>query len=333
MTGIIKKPKDQKKEAGFILIAAIIIMTLLGFLGVTASYLFTSGTTTTKDYLLSTRAFFIAEGGVEYVGKYLRDQGSPNWSTITPPSGSISLGDGSFSVVFTNQAVNNLDAVVTGVVPGSPVNAQRQVTATFQKDLAVRSRGGISMGNNAYVDCDPTNPSNPLCYSSSCACTNTNVSAANMPIIPVPSPTPPAPSIGCSYPHHSTGTITPGVYYCSSMTFDNSAVVSLSGPVTIYTQSLTIDNGATFNNSGNPRDLLIIVQGTVPSSLVALIDNNAILKGAIYAPGYDIRLDNNAEVWGTLSGGASGDASTIRLNNNAKVYYRPTQVTLTNWVE
>lgn len=326
MTQLFKNPKGKKKESGFILIAAIIIMTLLGFLGVTASYLFTSGTTTTKDYLLSARAFYIAEGGVEYVGKYLRDL--PDWSTVTPP-GAVSLGSGNFSVVFTNQAVNNLDAVVTG----NSGNAQRQVTATFQKYSAIRSRGGISMGNNAFVDCDPTNPSNPLCYSSSCACTNTNVSAANMPIIPVPSPTPPAPSIGCSYPHHSTGTITPGVYYCSSMTFANSADVSISGPVTIYTQSLTIDNGATFNNSGNPRDLLIIVQGTVPSSLVALIDNNAILKGAIYAPGYDIRLDNNAEVWGTLSGGASGDATTIRLNNNAKVYYRPTQVILTNWVE
>ncbi len=48
MTRFIRRRGKQKNETGFILVAAVILVVLIGLLGVVASFLFVSGTTQPK---------------------------------------------------------------------------------------------------------------------------------------------------------------------------------------------------------------------------------------------------------------------------------------------
>lgn len=339
MTRFVRREGKGKKEAGFTLIAAIIFTALIGFLGVVASFLFTSGTTSTKDFLLSTRAFYAAEGGVEYTARYLK--GMANWISPTdPPNQPIALGDGTFTVTFTPVNSNNINAVIVG----NSGTAGRAIAASFQRSgYAIRSRGGISLGNNAVLDCDPFNPSNPTCNNTNlntCPCTVANVSTSNLPAFSVPSPAP-APLSDCSI--DSNTTISAGVYYCSGgLTINNNVQITLTGPVTIFTTTFTINNNDFVNTSGSASNMLIMAQGNVT------INNNSGFKGAIYAPGYDISISNNVQFTGTVAGGRAGVWNTININNNASFdqtagtgssYYNQAggggavTVSLTNWQE
>jgi len=67
---------SRRNEEGAALIAAIVFIVFIGFLGVTASFLFSSGTAATVDQLQSLRAFYAAEGGLERGIKQYSDQGS-----------------------------------------------------------------------------------------------------------------------------------------------------------------------------------------------------------------------------------------------------------------
>ncbi|NBJ15535.1 MAG: hypothetical protein FNP40_08145, partial [Dehalobacter sp. 4CP] len=55
----------MKNNSGAALITAIIVVTVIGFLGVIVAALFVSKTASTTDRLSSVRAQFIAEGGLE----------------------------------------------------------------------------------------------------------------------------------------------------------------------------------------------------------------------------------------------------------------------------
>ncbi len=289
---------------------------LLGVVGFIFSSLMFLHQETVPVFLDASRAFYVAQGGVEYVGKYLKVSGGNNWSTLSPPPNQpISLGPGSFTVSFSNQQTHRLTATVIG----SSGSAQRQMTVDFENTsgtaLAVRSRGAVSMGNNAVLDCNPLDPSNPVCTNANlntCPCVRQNVSAAEMPAITVPTPQPPTLPGGCTI--NANRTILAGTYYCpGGMTIGNNRVVTLNGPVTIFTTTFTLNNNAQFNASGAAADFLLMAQGNV------FIANNAVFKGAVYAPGYNITVRNNAFVIGTLAGGNLSPPMIIDLDNNAQL--------------
>lgn len=311
----------MKKEKGFSVIPLVIAILLLGSIGYIISSLMTRSQETVPRTIDSVRSFYVAQGGLEYVGKYLEVSGGSDWTTTpVPPNQPIVLGNGNFTVSFSPTGADDLTATIIGHA-GS---AQRRVVASFHKTgggNAIQSQGGISMGNNAWIDCEPANPANTLCNNSnlgSCACTDSNVAPADMPTIAVPGGLN-APPIGCSFGNNFVGTIPAGTYRCASgMTLGNNAVISLGGPVTLFTTTLTLSNNATFNSAGSAADLLIIASGNVT------FNSNSAYKGALYAPGRRIRVQNNAMITGTLAGGESGNSTTISINNNAGVTYDST---------
>lgn len=303
-----------KKEEGFSLIALVVTLLLLGSIGYIVSSLITRSQESIPRTMDSAKAFHIAEGGVQYVGKYLKVSGGTDWTTApVPPNQPISLGSGNFTVTFSPVDADNLNATITGNF-GS---ARKQSTVAFQKTsgtaLAVRSRGAIYIGSGAWVDCEPLNPSNPLCTNAnigSCPCTRQNVSSADMPAFTIPSPSPPLPPGGCTM--NSSRTIPAGNYYCpSGLTVGNNVVVTISGAVTFFTTTFSLNNNARFNQSGAAPNVLVMAQGDVS------VYNNARFKGAIYAPGYDIGISNNAVYTGTIAGGDPSNPYTVSISNNA----------------
>lgn len=305
------RQKTIKKEKGFSVIALIVAILLLGSIGYIMSSLMTRSQETIPRTLDSIRAFYVAQGGMEYVGKYLEASGGSDWTTApVPPNQPIALGNGNFTVSFSPVDADNLTATITGYV-GS---AHRRVIASFQKTGgggAIQSQGGINLGNNAWVDCEPSNPSNTLCNNSnlgSCPCTSQNVSS-----MPTITPSGSSHAICGSHGNNYTRTVPAGTYYCSSgISFGNNARITISGAVTIFTTSFNMGNGAQINAAGNPANLLIITQGNVSG-------NNLQFKGALYSPGYSVNVGNNAQFTGTVSGGVPGVTGTISAGNNSHI--------------
>jgi hypothetical protein len=297
-----------KKEKGISAIALIVAILLLGSIGYIVSNLMARSQESIPRSLNTARAFYLAQGGVEYVGKYLN--GQADWMNLTSPPTNKSLGTGNFTVSYSPVDGANLDAVITGYSG----TAQRRITVRYNRSgFAIRSQGGITMGNNAILDCEPSNPLNTNCTNTNlgtCPCTQQSVSSVTMPAFTVPSPAPSAPPIGCTI--YSSGTIAAGNYYCSGgMVVGNGVTITLSGPVTIYTTTFTLNNNVYFNNSGSAANLMVYAGGNVS------ISNNSSFKGAIYAPGYNISISNNVSFTGFIAGGRPGVLGTVNVNNNA----------------
>lgn len=304
--------KILRRKEGISAIALIVAILLLGSIGYIMSTLMSRSQESVPRTLDSSRAFYVAQGGVEYVGKYLN--GQANWMALTNPPTSRTLGTGNFTVAFF--PVDNLN--LTATITGNSGSAHRAITVGYKKSgFAIRSQGGINMGNNADLVCDPSQPSNTCNNSnlSTCPCIEMNVLPANMPPFSIPSPAPPAPPGGSpagSCTIYASETIPAGTYYCpSGVNLANNVHITLSGPVTIYTTTFYLGNNVHFNDTGSPANLLIMAQGNVT------LNNNDNFKGAIYAPGYDISITNNVTFTGFVVGGRPGVSTTIDINNNA----------------
>ncbi len=293
----------RREEKGISVIALIVAILLLGSIGYIMSSLMIRSQESTPRTLDSARAFYLTQGGVEFTGKYL--QGVTDWTVL---AGSISrdLGTGNFVVAFSGPTTTDVTATITG----NAGSAHRQIVAGFHKTPSggVSSRGGISMVNSSWIDCEPSNPSNINCTTAgSCACARQNVSS--MPPISVPGGLSPPP-IGCSYVNSFTGTIPAGTYVRSSgMSLTNSVHISISGPVTIFTTTLSLINNSTLNAGGSAANLLVIASGTV------FLPNGSVFTGALYAPGSTISLVNNGAFNGVMAG------NSISFTNSASFNY------------
>lgn len=297
-----------RDEKGLSLIALVVTILILGTIGFILSSLMSSHQETVPVVLDSSRAFYAAQGGVEYVGKYLKVSGGNDWTTTpVPPNQPISLGNGSFTVSFSPVDPDHLTATIIGT-SGS---AQRQTTVNFEKTSgsAIRSQGSISLGNNAGIDCNPF--SGPDCnYSNlgTCPCAAQNVTISGL--------TPSGGSHAVCGPHGNNYSVTipAGTYNCpAGISFGNNANITVNGAVRLFTTSLSIGTNVLINSGGNPANLLMAVQGNVTAG------GNFQFKGALYAPGYNIVIGNNALVTGTVSGGMSGGSGTITFGNNSLI--------------
>ena len=124
-----KRLKSQAGFAGLALIVAVLLLGTIGYFIGTMGSLHQQSVPTT---LASTRAFAIAQGGLEYTAKYLDQNKSADWTNLAPPL-SRNLGTGTFTVAFTPISAGQLTAAVTGSVAGGSGTVNRQVSATFSK--------------------------------------------------------------------------------------------------------------------------------------------------------------------------------------------------------
>lgn len=293
MTELFKNPKGKKKEAGFILIAAIIIMTLLGFLGVTASYLFTSGTTTTKDYLLSARVFFAVEGGLERGMRQclLAAAGGPSYGGETI---NLTIGGQTYSVVITVTGTNPRQITSSYPFP----NPQRVVQQNAQwsqsvfSQYALSSQGNIIRGGTTYTSC----PGGAGCPA------NSKTNQYMLPITVVGGP---------DRTISSSTTLGSGSYYYNNFNVNNT--LNISGGVVIYCKQFSVANNVNINSTGNPDNLLILVEGNTT------IGNSLNFRGAIFTPNGNISIGNTFNLNGAIAGNSLsiGSSSTITYDSGA----------------
>ncbi len=105
-------------------------------------------------------------------------------------------------------------------------------------------------------------------------------------------------------------------YNYNTVTINSNLSMTGSGTagVTIYCTQLTVSNFVSVNGgSGNPDNLLIVVQGNVS------IGNTCTFKGAIYAPNGSITIGSSFNLTGAIAGNSLsiGNSSNITFNNGA----------------
>ncbi len=188
----IRLKKFKRNEKGISVIALIVAILLLGSIGYIMSSLMSRSQESVPRTLDSTNAFSLVQGGVNYTGKYLT--GVTDWSIL---SGTLtkSLATGTFTIQWG--AYDSGIKTITATITGASGSANRRVTTIFKKfgsALAIRSRGGISIKTGSWLDCDPSDSSNPLCTGGTCVCTQANVSLPTVWF----STTPPALPIACN---------------------------------------------------------------------------------------------------------------------------------------
>jgi Tfp pilus assembly protein PilX len=296
MNRFIRQRGKQKKEFGFALIAAIIFVVLIGLLGVVASFLFVSGTTTTKDYVLSTRAFYAAEGGlVRGIRQCLL--AVANGTAYTNETINVTLGSQTIPVVITVSGTNPRQITSSCTFQ----NVQRVVQQNVQwsqsifSQYALSSQGNIVMGGTTYSSC----PGGTGCPANS---------ITNQYLLPI------TVSGGSNQTISSTTTLSSGTYNYNTLTINNTLNVSSSG-VTINCKQLTVGNSVNIN-SGSGSDgnnLLIVVEGNVT------IGNGVTFKGAIFAPNGSIAIGTSLTMNGAIAGNSVsiGTPSNITFDNGA----------------
>jgi hypothetical protein len=302
--------KKNKKEKGSAMIIMIVVLAVLSVFGYVLGSLVSRHQDSISLNMDSARAFAIAQSGVEYVGKYLEGK---NFTTVANPP-MLTLGTGTFGTAFSGAAASQINATITG----TSGTASRRITVRYQKKGgAIVSRGPINPMNNpnGTVICDAASSCNTSTIHT-CECTRENVPVSVIPDISVPGGLPliPAGGGGCNVASHTTATIPVGTYYCSTYRISNNSTLSLpvGGVVTIFCDNFNIETLANLNMAGQAGNLIIIASTSVA------IGNNVNLKGAVYAPGASISMDNSSTVTGMMVG------NVVSVNNNYTVTYDPT---------
>lgn len=109
----------NKKNKGFSLIMTIIVIVLFAALGTVGLSLLVIETHISVDTVFSSRAFFIAESGLQYFYEYNDLANNSNWTTgVSNPPADIVLGNGTFTVTNANPLKDQIDVISKGEVTG-----------------------------------------------------------------------------------------------------------------------------------------------------------------------------------------------------------------------
>ncbi len=113
----------MKKQQGFLIILAIALILLIGFIGVAATYLFSSNSRSGSDHYQSAQAFYLATAGLEDATHQLL---APNIADRTPCNGlsiaNAALGAGGY-LVTSSGAPSSPTGGVTTINMTSPLSA------------------------------------------------------------------------------------------------------------------------------------------------------------------------------------------------------------------
>ncbi len=120
-------------EEGMALVAVIMGMLILSAIGVTMTHFVSSNAASASDDLQSSQAFYVAEGGMQYVLMNQLNGDSDYSNNVSPtaaPFGapSISLNPGQFWVEYLNETSTSMTARVTARVGNATRAVQQAVT-------------------------------------------------------------------------------------------------------------------------------------------------------------------------------------------------------------
>ncbi len=99
-SGTLKKEQDTpRREQGFLLLAAIVLIVILSLFGVAVTYIFAGEVSGSTGHLSSAQALFIAESGIEYEQRNLAQNVDWYRATSDPfDNSTTSVGQGSFTI-------------------------------------------------------------------------------------------------------------------------------------------------------------------------------------------------------------------------------------------
>lgn len=117
-------------------------------------------------------------------------------------------------------------------------------------------------------------------------------------------------------------TLAGGTYFFSSIRLSGQASLVIQGPTVIYiTGDLDVSGGGFVNSSSNPNDLIVYAHpyplppGHTPTASHVKIRGGSQAAMAVYAPGANISVHGNDDVFGSFVG------ATITIAGNAKFHY------------
>lgn len=305
-------------NSGISLVAALIVVIVVMFLGVAAGSLYVSKTGATANRLSSMRAQYLAEGGLERgIQMYKADCSGYGGETVY-------LGRGQFRVEVYNTGFDGTTALSnqarirsTGAVPDATnplaVRVVEQIaTCPSSSSMAVASKTSLYLWGGSTIICGSQTCSNSDVQADACACAKINSSGAYPPVS-VPGGLS-APGGQCQY-NGGTFDWDGGTYYCANLQINNTSTINLTGPVTIYVGQVQLNKGSSLNWSGSAQNLLVMVSGSGYTAL----NSGSYFKGFLYAPGStNFQLNNNSQVVGALVGGG------IAINSGSDVIWDQT---------
>lgn len=119
--------KKLNNQHGFLILIAIALILLIGFIGVAATYLFTTNTRSGLDHYQSMQAFYLAQTGLEDATHNLLDSSVANRSSCTSPS-TLSIN----STAFTNATQTALGGAFTATATSRTNIGSSTCTLTSQ---------------------------------------------------------------------------------------------------------------------------------------------------------------------------------------------------------
>jgi Tfp pilus assembly protein PilX len=130
----------MRKQQGFFVIAAVILIVIIGFLGIAITYMFVGSATSNINFLQSSKAFYIADGGLEKATRYLSTpvlSGAPAriaCDNVTANSNltNSSLGDGTFTVTSTGSLYVSSPTTVSGALTATATTIPVSSTTNYQ---------------------------------------------------------------------------------------------------------------------------------------------------------------------------------------------------------
>lgn len=147
------------KENGFLMIAVIILIFVLGFLVIAISYLVTSEATSTANKLYASRAFYAAESGLE---KGIYDYSKKTLACNGTPNAVENFGEGEFQNTCSNY---NSAGIITIISSGGEILSNSTViSVSTLSGLAPMGTVAIGGGGNPeYVNYKGTSSSSTVC--------------------------------------------------------------------------------------------------------------------------------------------------------------------------
>ena len=123
-------------ESGFSVMVIIFVMLVLTVIGYSMTRMMATKQKLVPVTAQSSSAFYVAEGGINYAGKYLSDLVS--WSSLSDES--KNLGNGNFNVAFSDYCAHGscpeggTNMCVTATSTGTYVDATRVLASRFCRE-------------------------------------------------------------------------------------------------------------------------------------------------------------------------------------------------------
>jgi hypothetical protein len=156
----------QKHQQGFLSILAVLLIVIISFMGIAATYQSTSDSRQAANSLYSSQAFYIAQSGIEYALHLINSGTQSCGNTIASPNAATTGLPGIFSVT-TSLSSGQCTLTSTGYAQISGTNT----SAGIRTVQAVFLSSGIAPA--------PLNSAGPIAMSGNSTITNLSVSASS----------------------------------------------------------------------------------------------------------------------------------------------------------